>query len=247
VESHFSQKRRDMGHPFSGRGTHSLENTFQAELNLAGGEGGVGFQEILGLLVVGGVGNSVDVDGVWSKGGGFGGMAVGGDGDALVVAVEEVERIGGELEAIAVLDVDFADEAKVGGGVIGAGEGVAAVAGEAVVIVVAVLVGIAGDGGVDGASAAGGDDAGNFPVVEHVAEESVFAVEGMRLEREGGDEEAALVGDAGAAFGVGLVRILNGGGLAGDQSVLAVIDGAGVGVGERCRRGGDRLREPCGG
>jgi len=47
------------------------------------------------------------VNAIWREGGGFGGEAVGGDGDALVVAVEEVEGIGGELEAVAVGDVNF--------------------------------------------------------------------------------------------------------------------------------------------
>ncbi len=116
--------------------------------------------------------------------------------------------------------------------VVGSGESVAAVAGKTVVVVVAVLVGIAVDGGVDGAPAAGGDDAGNFPVVENVAEEFVFAVEGPRLHRERGDEAVALVSDAGATLGVGIVGILHGRGFAGDQRVLAVVDGVGVGVGE---------------
>jgi hypothetical protein len=148
------------------------------------------------------------------------------------LSVEEVEGVGGELEAVALGNVDFADEAEVGGGVVGAGESVAAVAGETVVVVVAVLVGVAVNGGVDGASTAGGYDAGNFPVVEHVAEEWVFAVEGTRLEGEGGDEAVALVGDARSALAVGVVGILDGGGFAGDQGVLAVVNGVGVGVGE---------------
>jgi hypothetical protein len=48
----------------------------------------------------------------------------------------------------------------------------AAVAGEPVVEVVAVLVGIAGDGGFEGASAAVVDDAGNLAIVEGVARSS---------------------------------------------------------------------------
>jgi hypothetical protein len=80
-------------------------------------------------LVVGGVGNSVDIDAGGPEGGGFGGEAVGGDCDALIGAVEEVKGIGGELEAIAAGDVDFANEAEVGGRVVRSGESVAAVAG----------------------------------------------------------------------------------------------------------------------
>jgi hypothetical protein len=47
----------------------------------------------------------------------------------LVVVVEEVKGVGGELEAVAMADVDFANEAEVGRGVVGSGEGVAAVPG----------------------------------------------------------------------------------------------------------------------
>src|SRR5260370_42511638 len=104
--------------------------------------------------------------------------------------------------------MDLSSEAEICGGVVGAGEAVAAVAGEAVVEAVAVLVGIAGDGGVDGASAADGDDAGDLPVVEDVAEELVSAVEGTGFGGERGDEAIALVGDAGAALAGGIVGIL---------------------------------------
>jgi hypothetical protein len=186
------------------------EDEFQPQLNLARGEGGGGFEEILWLLVVGRVRDSVDVGAVGSEGGGFGGEAVGGDGDALIVAVEQVEGIGGEVEAAGVADVDFADEAEVSGGVVGASEGVAAVSGETVVEIVAVLIEIAADGGVDRASAAGGDDAGNFPVVENVSEKFLAAVKGTRFRGKSGDEALALVGDAGTALGVGLVGILYG-------------------------------------
>src|ERR1700722_204978 len=211
---------------------HISEDEFQSQLNLARGEGGGGLEEILWLLVVGRVGNSIDVGAVGSEGGGFGGEAVGGDGDALIVAVEQVEGIGGEVEAAGVAEVDFADEAEIGGGVVGASEGVAAVAGETVVEIVAVLIGIAADGGVDGASAAGGDDAGNFPVVENVSEKFLAAVKGTRVRGKSGDEALALVGDAGTALGVGLVGILDSGGSAGDESILTIVDGVSVGVRE---------------
>ncbi len=50
------------------------EDQFQAQLDLAGGEGGVGLQEILrGLLVVGGVRNSVNGCAVIGERSGFGG------------------------------------------------------------------------------------------------------------------------------------------------------------------------------
>ena len=106
-----------------------LENELQAELDLAGCESGVRLHEILRLLVVRGVGCSVYVSRILREGGSFGREAVGGYGDALVVAVEEVERVGREFEPVAVAHVDFADQAQVGGGVIGSSESVAAVAG----------------------------------------------------------------------------------------------------------------------
>jgi hypothetical protein len=64
--------------------------------------------------------------------------------------------------------VDFAHQAEVSRGIIGASEAVAAIARETVVEVVPVLVGVAVDGGVDRASAACGHDAGNFPVVSTI-------------------------------------------------------------------------------
>ena len=239
----FRKERETWGTLYRATGHCFSEDKFEAELDLAGGEGSVGFQEALGLLVEGGIEDSVDVGGVLHEGGGFDGEAVGGDFDALVVAVEEVEGVGGELQAIAVANVDFADEAKIGGSVVGSGEAVAAVAGETVVVVVAVLVGIAVDGGVDGASAAGGDDAGDFPVVENVAEELVLAVEGTRLDGEGGDEAVALVGDAGAALGIG-VRRSSGRWRARRRRGRP---GRRRWRGRRCRKDGDRCREPCGG
>ena len=128
--------------------------------------------------------------------------------------------------------MDFADEAKVGRGIVGTGESVAAVAGETIVVVISVLVGVTADGSVDGSSAASGDDAGKFPIVENVAEEFVSAMEGTRLGGEGGDEAAALVGDARSSLGVGCIGILHCGRLAGDEGVLTIIDGAGIGVSE---------------
>ena len=202
-------------------------------MDLAGSEGGVGFEEIGGgLLVIGGVGNAIDTGGVWNKRGCLGRQSIAGYGDAGVEMVEEVEGICGEVETVALGDVDFAHKPKVGGAVIRSGKGVAAVAGETVVEIVAVLIGIAANGRIDRTSAAGGHDAGNFPVVQDVAEEFLSAMKGAGLEGEGGDEAAALVGNAGTAFGIRLVGILDGGGRAGDEGVLTVVDGARVGVGE---------------
>ena len=54
----------------------------------------------------------------------------------------------------------------------------------------------------------------------------------MRLGGEGGDQAVALVGDAGSALGAGDVGILHGGGLSGDQGVLTIVNGVGVGEGD---------------
>src|SRR5260370_36562960 len=151
------------------------------------------------------------------------------DGYALIVAIEKVEGVGGEVEAIAVSEVDFAGNTQIGRGVVGSGESVAAVAREAVVKVIAVLVGIAGDGGVDGSSTADVRDAGNLPVVEKLTEKFVSPVEGSRFGGECRYQTVALVGDAGAPFADGVEGILHGGWRAGDERVLAIVNGVSVG------------------
>jgi len=65
-----------------------------------------------------------------------------------------------------------------------------------------------------------------------VPKKFLAAVKGTRLGGKSGDEALALVGDAGTALGVGLVGILDGGGCAGDESVLTIVDGVSVGVRE---------------
>ncbi len=57
--------------------------------------------------------------------------------DPLVVAVEQVERFGDKVEFVALAEAQGSGEAKVGRRIVGAGECVAAVAGEPVVEVVA--------------------------------------------------------------------------------------------------------------
>ena len=57
-------------------------------------------------------------------------------------------------------------------------------------------------------------------------------MEQARLDGEGGDQALALVGDAGPALSAGSVGVLYGGGLARYERVLAVVDGAGVGIRE---------------
>jgi hypothetical protein len=62
------------------------------------------------LVVVAGIGDAVYEDAVRSEGGGFGGEAVAGDEDSLVVAVEEVEGIRGQVEVTRLAYVDFVEE-----------------------------------------------------------------------------------------------------------------------------------------
>ncbi len=57
-------------------------------------------------------------------------------------------------------------------------------------------------------------------------------MEGAGFDRKCADEAVALVGHAGATLGVRVVGILHRGGRAGDQSILAIVDGVGISVGE---------------
>ena len=188
----------------------------------------VGFHEVVGKLVVARIGGEVRLHVVLYEGGGVGDHPVRGNGDALVVAIEEVEGFGDEVEFVALAEAQGASDAQVRGGVVGSGEGIAAVAGKTVVQAVRVLIGIAGDGGVEGASGTVVDDRGEPPVIEDMTEKFVAAMEKMRLDGEGGDQALALVGDAGSALSARHVGILNGRRLSGDESVLAVVDGTGV-------------------
>jgi hypothetical protein len=74
-----------------GPAPHGLVGELQGQLDLPWGVGGVGFHEVVGELVVARIGGYVGADGALYEGGGGGDHAVGGDGDALVVAVEKVE------------------------------------------------------------------------------------------------------------------------------------------------------------
>ncbi len=90
-------------------------------------------------------------------------QAVVGDPKATVQTVEKVEGLSGKFQAPAVPGVELARQAHIGGGVVGAGEGIAARAGQAVVVAVVVLIGVPDDGGADRTPAACGDDSGIFP------------------------------------------------------------------------------------
>ena len=159
-------------------------------------------------------------------------QSIGRDGDALVVAIKKIERLGNEIEFVALADANDSGDAQVGGRVVRPGEGVAAVTGQAVVEIVRVLVGIAGDSRVERPSAAIVDHGRNLPVVENVPEKFVPAMKRVRLGGKGRDQSLALICDAGSALGVGNVRILHRGGLPGHESVLAIVDGVSIGVGQ---------------
>src|SRR5258708_14345708 len=134
--------------------TTPSEEQFQSDLDLPGGVGGVGLHEVLWLLVIARVGSDADFCRALYEGRGIRDQAVRGNDQTLVVAVQKVEGLGDQVEFAALGEAEFASEAEVGGGIVGSGEGVTAVAGESVVEAVAVLVGIAGNGGIDRTSAA---------------------------------------------------------------------------------------------
>ena len=201
-------------------------------MDLSGSIGGVGFGEVVGKRVVAGIGSDVGGDGILNERGSARDHAVRRNGDALVVTVEEIERFDDQIELIALVEPQCPGEAGVGSGVVGSGKSIAAVAGETIVEAIRVLVRIAGDGCVEGPSATVVDYARNFPVIEDVAEQFVAAMKRVRCSGECCDETLALVSYAGSALGAGHVRILDGGRLPGDESILAVIDGMSVGVRE---------------
>jgi hypothetical protein len=83
------------------RGRLSLQNPlkdkFQSKLNLPGRECSVGFQKVLGLLVVGRIRKVAGIYGVWREGGRFRSEPIGSDGDAIIGAIEKIERVGSEF------------------------------------------------------------------------------------------------------------------------------------------------------
>lgn len=101
-----------------------LIHELQGQLNLPRRVGGIWPQEASGLLIVAGVKGVGGGDGVLHECGGLGDEAIGGDDDELVVAVEEIERLGDQVELVAFADSNLTSNAQVGGGVVGAGESV---------------------------------------------------------------------------------------------------------------------------
>ncbi len=71
-----------------------------------------------------------------------------------------------------------------------------------------------------------------FQFFGELAEQSLAVVESAGFVDVGEDETLALIGDAVAALGTGRIGILNRGRAAGDERVLAIVDGVGVGVAE---------------
>src|SRR5580698_8963596 len=154
--------------------------------------------------------------------GGVAGEAVFGDGHQLIVAVQQIEGFDHQIDLQTFSGIQAAAEPGIGAGVVGSEEGIASGLGQTVVVVVIVLVRIAGDGDVYGAATAVGEDSGEFPVVEDVAEELLTAMKQLGLGDPGKDQALALVGNTVSTLGVGSVGILHHGGPTGDQGVLAV-------------------------
>ena len=128
-----------------------LKSKLRRQLDLPRGIRRVGLHEICGQLVVTGTGGHAGSYIALYERAGRRDHAIGSNGDTLVVPVEEVERLRREIEVIVVVETDDAGKAEIGGRIIGTGKSVAGLAGQAVVKVVAVLVRIAGDGGIEGA------------------------------------------------------------------------------------------------
>src|SRR5262249_12857853 len=112
------------------------------------------------------------------------------------------------------------------------GESIAAIARKAIVQGVVVLIGIARNRGVNGPSGAVIHDGREFPIVKEASQNFVAAMEQSRLGRERGNQSMALVGDAWSPLGAWDVRVLHGGGLPRDESVLAIVDRVRVSVGK---------------
>ena len=102
--------------------------------------------------------------------------AVVGNLISAIQTVEQVERFGGEFEAPSVAGVQLARQAHVGAGIVRADEGITPGRGEAVVVAVVVLVGVADYCSIDGAATAGGDDAGVLPVFREFAEQALAVI-----------------------------------------------------------------------
>src|SRR5215469_10214930 len=102
--------------------------------------------------------------------------------------------------------------------------------GETIVEVVAVLVGIARHGCVHRASRAVVHNGRSAPVIKESAQHLVTAMEEAWFHGKREDKAMALVGDARTALGTRVIGVLDGCWLAGNKSILPIIDGAGIGA-----------------
>ncbi len=81
------------------------------------------------------------------------------DLDPLIIAIQQIERLGDQFQFQALPELQAAGQAQVSGGVVGADQRVARNAGQTVVGVVAILIGVAGHGRAHRPPAADGDHA----------------------------------------------------------------------------------------
>ena len=91
----------------------SLEHQFQPELDLARRIRRVRFSEVFWELIITGVRSQSGGSGALNETCGIGREAIGGDGNALVVAVEKVERLDDEVEFVALAQMNLTDDAQV--------------------------------------------------------------------------------------------------------------------------------------
>ena len=129
--------------------------------------------------------------------------AIVSDGESLVLAVEDIEGLGGEFCPPSVRQMQRAREAEIARHVVRPEERIARRAGQTVIAGVAVTVSVTRGARGERPSAPGGIDSGEFPSVEDVGGEVMAAVNGRGFPGEGQHRAVSLVSRAVAALGPG--------------------------------------------
>src|SRR5450755_1496130 len=142
------------------------KNQLQRELDLARSVRVRGLEKAGRNAVLGG--KDVDFSSVsrLNKLGGISDEAILRDLNPPVVAVQQIEGLGHQFQFHAVAGIETAGKSQVSGGIVRSEERVAGHPRKAVVVVVSILIGVAGDGGAYRPPAAHRDHPGCLPVVE---------------------------------------------------------------------------------
>jgi hypothetical protein len=154
------------------------------------------------------------------------------DLDALVVSVQKVEGLGHQFQFDPVADINSASESQISGGIVGSKERIAGNSGEPVVVVIAILVGIAGHGGTDRPPAAIGKYACRFPIVKESSQPLMIAIKRFGGKNERENEALPLISDARTFLRIGRVRVLHRRWTSRHERILAVVDGVRESVGK---------------